>query len=94
MKLFEINSKDKLPTLNNSNIVYKFLCLCNKTRTSNNLLTRVNQHLPNSLFNKIRMGNDNREKGKTKDKLYSNSAIGEHLIENQSCFVNYNVNRF
>ena len=57
-------------------------------RTSNDLLTRINQHLPKSLLNKTIMGNDNREKGKTKDKLYSNSAIGEYLIENQNCFVN------
>ena len=59
-------------------------------RTSNNLLTRNNQHLPKNLLNKIRMGIDNKENGKTKE----NSAIGEHLIENQNCFVNYDVNRF
>ena len=35
---------------------------------------------------------DNNEK--IKDKLYSNSAIGIHLIENQYCFENYDVNRF
>ena len=49
-KLFEINNKDKVSMLNNSNVVYKFVCSCNKTymgRTSNNLLTRINQHLPN-----------------------------------------------
>ena len=40
------------------------------------------------------MGIDNKEKGKIKDKLYSNFAIGEHLIRNQYCFVNFNVNRF
>ena len=35
-------------------------------RKSNNLLTRINQHLPKSLLNKIRMGMDNKEKGKNK----------------------------
>ena len=54
-------------------------------RTSNNLGTRINQHLPKSLLSKIRMGNDDREKGKTKHKLYSDYAIGEHLIEDQNC---------
>ena len=63
-------------------------------RTSKNLLTRINQHLPKRLLNKIRMDNDNKENEKTKDKFYSNSVIGEHLIENQNCFVNHNVNRF
>ena len=33
-----------------------------------------------------------KKKKKTKDKLYSNSAIGKHLIKNQNCFVNYNMN--
>ena len=27
-KLFQINNKDKLPTLNTSSVVYKFVCLC------------------------------------------------------------------
>ena len=40
------------------------------------------------------MGIDNEEKGKTKEKLNGNSAKEEHLIENQNCFVNYDVNRF
>ena len=41
-----------------------------------------------SLLNKISIGIDNKEKGKAKHKLHSNSAIGEHMIENQNCFVN------
>ena len=63
-------------------------------RTSNNLLTRTNKHLLKSLLNKIRMGIHNKEKRKTKDTLYSNSGIGEHLIENQNYFEIYDVNRF
>ena len=51
-------------------------------RTINNLLSRINQHLPKSLLNKIKMGIDIKELGKTNDKSYSNSAIDEHLIEN------------
>ena len=53
-QLFEINNKDELQILNNSNVVYEFLCSCNKTymgRTGNNLLTRLSQHLSKSLLN-------------------------------------------
>ena len=35
-------------------------------RTSNNLVIRINQHLPKSLLNKIRMDIDEKEKGKEK----------------------------
>ena len=56
-KLYQINNKDKLPTLNTSSVIYKFVCLCKKKtyvgRTSNNLITRINQHLPKTLLNKI-----------------------------------------
>ena len=37
------------------------------------------------------MGIDNKEKENIN---CSNSAIGEHLIENQNCFENYDMNRF
>ena len=50
-KLFQIS--DKLPTLNTSNVIYKFVCLCKKAyvdRTSNNLITRINQQLQKTLF--------------------------------------------
>ena len=66
-KLFKIDNKDKLPTLNYSNVIYKYVCSCMEAyvgRTGNNLFNRVNQHVPKNLLNKIRVSNNDRAVGK------------------------------
>ena len=47
-KLFKIGNKDKLPTHNNSNVIYKFVFSCKQTyvgSTSNKLINRVQSAL-------------------------------------------------
>ena len=92
--MFDINNKNNLPTLNKQYFIYQFVCVCNKTylsRTGKILLNRINKHLPKSLLNKIRIGNNHR---KIHEKIYSNSVIGEHLVDNPDCFKNYDLNKF
>ena len=52
--------KDKLPILNTSNVIYKFVSLYKKTYegiTRYNLIKGINQHLPQTLLNKIKLFN-------------------------------------
>ena len=62
-------------------------------RTSIILLNKINQHRPKSLLNKIRIGN-NRNIGRIQDKIFSNSVIGEHLVDNPNCFENHDLNKY
>ena len=62
-------------------------------RTSIILLNKINQHRPKSLLNKIRIGN-NRNIGRIQDKIFSNSVIGEHLVDNPNCFEKCDLNKF
>ena len=62
-------------------------------RTSNNLIARINQHLPKNLLNKIKSCNEEK-KFDDLEKLNSSSAIGQHLITNPKCFENYKVDNF
>ena len=96
-KLFKIDNKDKLPTLNYSNVIYKYVCSCKETyvgRTGNNLFNRVNQHVPKNLLNKTRVCNNDRAVVREHVVIHSSSAIGQHLIDNPDCFDNYNLDNF
>ena len=96
-KLFKIDNKDKLPTHNYSNVIYKYVCFCKQTyvgRTGNNLINRVNQHVPKNLLTKIRVCNNDRVVGSELVDIHSSSAIGQHLIDNPDCFDNYNLDTF
>ena len=59
-------------------------------RTSNNLITRIYQHLPKTLLNKIKSC-DKEKKLDNLQKINSSSAIGQHLINNPKCFESYKV---
>ena len=62
-------------------------------RTSNNLINRINQHLPKTLLNKIKVFNKEK-KVDNLQKINSSSAIGQHLINNSKCFESYNFDNF
>ena len=96
-KLFKIDNKDKLPIHNYSNVIYKYVCFCKQTyvgRTGNNLINRINQHLPKNLLNKIKVSNNDRAVGREQVVIQSSSAIGKHLVNNPNCFQNYNLDNF
>ena len=62
-------------------------------RTSNNLITRINQHLPKTLLNKIKLCNKEK-KFDNLQKINNSSVIGQHLIYNPKCFESYKVDNF
>ena len=59
-------------------------------RTGDNLITKINQHLPKTLLNKVKSCNKE-NKFDNLQKINSRSAIGQHLINNSKCFESYKV---
>ena len=62
-------------------------------KTSNNLIIRVNQHLPKTHLNKIKSCKKEK-KFDILEIINSSSAIGQHLITNLKCFESYKVDNF
>ena len=62
-------------------------------RASNNLITRINQHLQKTVLNKIKSCKKEK-KFYNLEQLNSSSAIGQHLITNPKCFESYKVDNF
>ena len=51
-ELFSATTKDVLPALQKSNVIYQFLCYCDSRyvgRTSQRLQERIKQHVPKSI---------------------------------------------
>ena len=83
------SSKDVLPTLCKSNVIYLFVCQCEKAyvgRTTQSLKTRVDQHVPIGLRSKI---SNNLPLPKT-----APSSIAQHLLENKACALKFSTNCF
>ena len=59
-------------------------------RTGDNLITKINQHLPKTLLNKIKSCNKEK-KFVNLQKINSNSAMGQHLINSSKCLESYKV---
>ena len=78
------NTKDKSPSNQQNNVIYKFVCHCDSVyvgKTTQQLMQRIKQHVPRTFINKT--GNP-----------ALTSAIGQHLRDNPVCRENYNDNRF
>ena len=83
-----------------SNVVYNFLCHCDSryvSRTSQRLQDRIRQHLPKF----VRTGqipnsrNISTRSGKSSTPvMFSDSAIGQHLLDNPVCAKNYSDEKF
>ena len=81
--------KDVLPAHCKSNVIYRYVCHCGCTyvgRTSQVLTSRMEQHVPKSWRSKFKTN------GKLPDS--SQSAIGQHLIENRVCAKKFSVANF
>ena len=99
-KLLPTSKKDVLPASQQSNIVYEFSCHCDSRyvgRTSQRLQDRIKQHVPKS----VRTGQVsqdrkafNRSCKLTNHEPICDSAIGQHLLTNQSCALHYSDDRF
>ena len=88
--------KDVLLSLQQSMVVYQNVCRCDCRyvgRTSQRLQDRINQHIPRCIRSDKRPTKNllNREcKTTNTPTVYSDSAIGQHLLENEECAKHYN----
>jgi len=99
IKMLPSIHKDVLPTLQRSNVVYKYTCHCDSVyvgRTSQRLEDRIKQHIPKQIRNRTETEKQlpTRECKVKKSNPISDSAIGLHLLQNKNCANNYNVNQF
>ena len=86
--------KDVLPTLLLSDVVYNFSCHCDSRyvgRTSQRLQNRIRQHVPK--FNRTSQIPNSRNistrSGKSSTPvMFSESAIGQHFLDNPICAKN------
>ena len=99
-RLLPASTKDVLPAFQQSNIVYEFLDHCDSRdvcRTSQRLQDRIMQHVPKS----VRTGQFSQDSAAfncscklTNHEPSCDSAIGQHLLTNQSCASHYSDDRF
>ena len=88
-KILPAVHKNVLPSLQQSMVVYQCVCRCDwryVDRTSQRLQDRINQHIPRCIRSDKRPTKNlpNREcKITTIRSVYSDSAIGQHLLENE-----------
>ena len=99
-RLLPATNKDVLPAFQQSNVIYEFSCHCDSRyvgRTSQRLQDRIKQHVPKSIRTGQRSQDRttfNRSCKLTNYDLSCDSAIGRHLLENQSCAFHYSDDRF
>ena len=100
-QLLPAAKKDVLPALHQSNIVYQFLCHCNRWyvgRTSQRLQRRIKQHMPKTILQE-HISQDQSTLAYSCKPIRSLktetsfSAIG-HLLQNPTCACEYNDKKF
>ena len=99
-KILHAIHKDVLPSLQQSMVVYQYVCRCDCQyvgQTSQRLRYRTNQHLPRCIRSDKRPTKNlpNREcKITSTPSVYCDSAIGQHLLENKECAKHFNNAQF
>ena len=99
-KILPAIHKDVLPSLQQSMVVYQYVCRCDCRyvgRTSRRLQNRINQHIPRCIRSdkKTTKNLPNREcKITSTSSVYCVSAIGQHLLENKECAKHFNDAQF
>ena len=91
--------KDILPTFQQSNVIYEYVCHCNSQymgQTSQRLQDRIHQHELKSLQNRTSQKCKQPEHpGKLANSIpHCDSAIRNHLLHNQKCTSHYKDNQF
>ena len=94
-----VNNVNFLPTLQSSNVVYKYVCRCDSWyvgRTSQRLQDRISQHVPKFIRNKTQQERTQPERNNkiTNWTPSCDSAIGTHLLTNKACAAHYNDKQF
>ena len=98
-KIFPSFHKDAVPSIQQSMVVYEYVCRCDCRyvgRTSLRLEERINQHIPNFIRRKY-----NQQKFYQSENVKSGliqqqccSAIGLHLMQNPECATQYRNDQF
>ena len=93
--------KDVLPSHHHSNVIYQFLCHCDSRyvgRTSQRLEERIKQHVPKSITNPRTLANrqslSHSCKNNIRPQQFHESAIGQHLLDNDQCALHYSNEKF
>ena len=92
--------KDDLPTIQKSFVIYEYMCHCNSWyvgRTSQRLQDPIKQHVTQWLtqrLTRLRRSQPHRSCKRNHTKSDCDSAIGQHLVDNDQCALNYDKKRF
>ena len=99
-RMLPVASKDVLPTTHKSSVIYEYKCHCDSRyvgRTSQRLQDRIKQHVPQWLRQQLtrpRRSQPYRSCKRNNAKPVCDSAIDQHLLENDQCALNYDNKRF
>ena len=92
--------KDVLPAIQKSFVIYEYKCHCDSRyvgRTSQRLQDRIKQYVPQWLRQQLtrpRRSQPHRSCKRNDTKPDCDSAIGQHLLDNDRCALNYDDKRF
>ena len=99
-RMLPVARKVVLPAIQKSFVIYEYKCHCDSPyvgRTSQRLLDRIKQHVPQWLRQQLahpRRSQPHRSCKRNDTKLDCDSAIGQHLLENDQSALNYDNKRF
>ena len=99
-RMLPVARKDVLPATQKSFVIYEYKCHCDSRyvgRTSQRLQDRIKQHVPQWLRQQLtrpRRSQPHRLCKQTDTKPDCDSAIGQHLLDNDRCALNYDDKRF
>ena len=92
--------KNVLPAIQKSFVIYEYKCHCDSRyvgRTSQRLQDRIKQHVPQWLRQQLtcpRRSQPHRSCKRTDTKPDCDYAIGQHLLDNDRCALNYDKEQF
>ena len=94
-RMLPVARKDVLPAIQKSFVTYEYKCHCDSRyvgRTSQQLQDRIKQHVPQWLRQQLtrpRQSQPHRSCKRIDTKPDCDSAIGQHLLDNDRCTLNY-----
>ncbi len=98
--LFNGPPKDRTPSLDLQNVIYKFVCRCDSVyvgRTTHRLQKRIKEHVPVSLINACKLNTGSIDVIlKSNGQPYTSklTSIGQHLKENPKCGQDFDKGQF
>ena len=98
-QMLPASRKDVLPAIQKSSVIYEYKCHCDSRyvgRTAQRLQDRIKQHVPKWLrqHTAYQRVQPNRACKRKQPTPKCDSAIAQHLLENNQCAANYNDDQF